>query len=451
MALDSPNGTPVLDGHAMAERLARMIQLPTVSAELAERGSDPFEDFISLLRDLYPLTHGHLEQERIGELGLLLRWRSTAPEADPVVLMAHFDVVPADEAAWTHPPFSGHIEEGWVHGRGALDDKGPLLVILEAVETLLAEDFTPERDVFLSFGGDEEIYGSAAAGIAQSFQDRGVTPWLVLDEGGAVVEAPLPMVSGQTAMIGLGEKGLASIRLSCSADAGHASAPDGLTAVARIGRAVGRLTPSTFPPKAPEAVTRMLQVLSERATGPGQRALKLLGSSSFLTGQALPRVGPEAAALVRTTVAATRIEGGTADNVLPSSASAVLNLRLIPGDTTEGAVERARNRIDDALIDLELISGSDPSPQSPAEGPQFHALAEAVRASYPEALPAPYLMMQASDARHFHRFAPAVYRFAPLEMSAEQRRSIHGVDERVHTDSLVRGTLFHRQLIRNLL
>lgn len=451
MELDSPDGSPVRDGHAMAERLARMIQLPTVSAELAQRGPEPFEEFVELLEELYPLTHQHLERERIGELGLLFRWRGSNHDADPVVLMAHFDVVPAaTDEGWSHPPFSGNIEDGWIHGRGALDDKGPLLVIFEAVETLLAESFAPARDVYLSFGGDEEIYGQAARGIAETFKQRGITPWLVLDEGGAVVEAPLPMVTGQAAMIGLGEKGMAALGLSCAASAGHASAPDGPTAVARIGRALSRLDASTFPPRAPQAVTAMLGVLSARASGTGRRAMRLLAASPLLTGRVLSRLGAEPAALVRTTIAATRVHGGTADNVLPAQASATLNLRLIPGDTVDSAVARVRRRIDDDLVAVELISGSDPSPQSPPEGPQFGALTAAVSASYPQALPTPYLMIQASDARHFHRFSPAVYRFAPLQMSTGQRRSIHGVDERVHVSSLSAGQEFHRHLIKAL-
>ena len=144
----------------VAERLSRMIQLPTVSAELDSRGAQPFEDFVTLLAELYPVVHERLELERVTEFGLLFRWAGAAASAQPVVLMAHYDVVPVDESdAWTHPPFEGRVEDGWVYGRGALDDKGPLLVVLEAVENLLSAGFTPARDVYLSFGGNEETYG----------------------------------------------------------------------------------------------------------------------------------------------------------------------------------------------------------------------------------------------------------------------------------------------------
>ena len=190
----------------IAERLSRMIQLPTVSAELDERGSAPFEEFVALLAELYPRVHATLTRERHTEFGLLFHWKGRREAGDgPLVLMAHYDVVPVDESDdWTHPPFAGVIADGSVYGRGALDDKGPLIVILEAVESLLAEGFTPARDVYLSFGGNEETYGSAAIAIAAALKDRGIVPWLVVDEGGAVVDAPLPFVPGSAAMIGVG-------------------------------------------------------------------------------------------------------------------------------------------------------------------------------------------------------------------------------------------------------
>lgn len=435
------------DAPPIAERLARLIRVPTVSAGTPDAAA--FEELVSLLGELYPRTHARLERERVGERGLLYRWRG-ASDADPVVLMAHYDVVPADAAdGWTHPPFAGRIEDGIVHGRGALDDKGPLLVILEAVEFLLAEGFGPARDIYLSFGGDEETFGESAAGIARLLADRRVRPWLVLDEGGAVVDAPLPFLSGRAAMIGLGEKGIVTLRLIARGDGGHASAPRGPSAIARLARAVDRLDAGTFPARMPATVARMLDVLAGRATGPARLALRVLSRVPRIAGPLLARLGAEPAALVRTTIAATLVDGGSAANVLPARASATLNLRLIPGETVGSAIARIRRRIRDPRIEVELLGGDDPSPESPLDD-RFQAIANAATAAFPDALPVPYLMMQASDARHFHRRWPAVYRFAPLEMSAAQRASIHGVDERVEIASLERGRDFHIALLRGL-
>lgn len=192
----------------IAARLSQMIQLPTVSAELDVRGNAPFEAFVKLLEELYPLVHERLERERITDFGLLFRWQGAAHATAPAVLMAHYDVVPVDESdPWSYPPFEGRIAEGFVYGRGALDDKGPMVVLLDAVENLLEAGFTPARDVYLSFGGNEETFGEAGERIADTLHERGITPWIVLDEGGAVTDAPLPFVHGAAAMVGVGEKG----------------------------------------------------------------------------------------------------------------------------------------------------------------------------------------------------------------------------------------------------
>ncbi|MGJ0390864.1 M20/M25/M40 family metallo-hydrolase [Microbacterium sp. CGR1] len=436
----------------IAERLAQMIQLPTVSAELEERGSGPFEDFVTLIAELYPLVHETLTLERHTDFGLLFHWAGIGPVAEePVVLMAHYDVVPVDESdAWTHPPFAGVISDGIVYGRGALDDKGPLIVLLEAVENLLADGFVPARDVYLSFGGNEETYGHAAEEIARVLRERGIVPWLVVDEGGAVVDAPLPFVPGRAAMIGVGEKGVMTLTLSARGEGGHASAPPSLTAVRRVARAVDRLGPTTFRPRPSKAIGRMLSQLGSQTPGPARHLLRLLGSTPFLTGQLFAALGGEPAALVRTTVAPTMQSGGTAANVLPSQASATVNLRIALGETTQQAVLRVRRRIRDPLVVVKVEEASEPSPESATDNAQFALLADALAVSHPGVPAVPYVMMAATDSRHFHRFAPAVYRFAPLDMSNAQRASIHGVDENVEIAALERGERFHRALIERL-
>ena len=441
---------PVTVRPGAPERLARMVQLPTVSAELAQRGPSDFERFRELLAELYPLVHANLAFEQVTPLGLLFRWQGRG-DGDPVVLMAHYDVVPAVEAdGWTFPPFEGRVGDGSVHGRGTLDDKGPLLVLLEAVENLLADGFTPARDVYLSFGGDEESHGEAARAIADLFRDRGLTPWLVLDEGGAVVDAPLPFVKVPAAMVGVGEKGVLTLRLGARGEGGHASAPPATTPTARIARAVHRLTPNPFPKRMPRSMRTMLATFVPHTTGAARMLLRALTAMPWLTARVFARVGGEPSALVRTTVAATMLSGGTADNVLPASASATLDLRIAVGETIGSAVARVRRVIRDRAVTVEVVAGSDPSPESPTDGAAFAAIVGAVAASYPEAITAPYLMMAATDSRWFHRFSPAVYRFAPLQMTAAQRVSIHGVDEWVSIDSLERGERFHRALISSL-
>lgn len=446
---DTAAPTPIREGSA--ERLAQMVQLPTVSAELDERGTAPFEAFVTLLETLYPLVHEQLERERITEFGLLFRWPGRDEGLDPAVLMAHYDVVPVDTSdAWTYPPFEGRIADGYVFGRGTLDDKGPLLVVLEAVENLLSAGFTPSRDVYLSFGGNEETFGDAAEHIAAVFQDRGLTPWIVLDEGGAVVDAPLPFVRGTAAMVGVGEKGATTVRLSARGQGGHASAPPTITAVGRVARAVQRLTPRTFPARTPAGVTRMLHIFAGRSRGPAKLLYRALAVSPRLAARVFSVLGGEPAALVRTTVAPTMLSGGTAANVLPSQASATINLRIALGESVSGTVRRIRRRIRDRQIEITVVDAGEPSPESSTDNAQFTLIRDAVRHSHPSAETVPYVMMAATDSRHFHQFTPATYRFAPLAMSAELRATIHGVDERVAVSELARGEIFHRTLIQGL-
>ena len=442
------NASPRSD---IAARLSQMIQLPTVSAELEARGNAPFEGFVTLLETLYPLIHKRLERERITDFGLLFHWKGLGHESAPAVLMAHYDVVPVDESdPWSFAPFEGRISDGFVYGRGALDDKGPLVVLLDAVENLLAAGFTPARDIYLSLGGNEETFGEAGKRIADTLHERGITPWIVLDEGGAVTDAPLPFVMGTAAMVGVGEKGIATIRISARSEGGHSSVPPTFTTVGRVARAVTKLTPSTFRAITPRAIPRMLRLFSSRSSGVGRMLYRTLAAWPWLNAQVFAAIGGEAAAMVRTTIAPTRLSGGTANNVLPSQASATVNLRLALGETVEGTARRVRKTIADKQVTVEVLEGNDASPESPSDGAQFALITKAVRTSHPEAITVPYVTMAATDSRYFHKYCAHTYRFAPLMMNAEQRAAIHGVDERVAISELERGELFHRTLIEGL-
>jgi carboxypeptidase PM20D1 len=251
-------------------------------------------------------------------------------------------------------------------------------------------------------------------------------------------------------MVGVGEKGVLTLRLTARGDGGHASAPPQITAIGRIARAIDRLDARTFPARAPKAITRMLALFADRASGAPQLLLRTLATFPWLNARVFASMGGEPAALVRTTVAATMQQGGTAANVLPSQASATLNLRIALGETVAGTIRRVKRRIGDPLVEITIVESSEPSPESPTDNAQFALIVDAVKASYPNASTVPYVMMAATDSRHFHRFAHAVYRFAPLEMTNAQRASIHGVDERVEIASLERGELFHRALLQSL-
>lgn len=435
------------------DRLAAMIRVPTVSAG-ADASGEPFEGFVALLADLYPLVHAHLACERIGGLGLVFSWEPAhGGDADPVVLMAHYDVVPVagQEGEWSVPPFEGRVADGLVWGRGALDDKGALCVLLEAVENLLAQGWAPARRVLLCLGPDEEVHGATARAIAATLRERGVRPWMVLDEGGAVTEVPFPGVRGTFAMVGLAEKGVMSVELSAAGTGGHASAPSGLTAVGRVARAVARLNRNPFDVRMPRTVATLLSRLADHAEPRYARAWRLAAANPWLAARLLVAAGgADGAALVRTSLAPTMLAGGSSANVLPSSASAMLNIRVNVGETTAGVVARLRRVIADPLVEVRMVEGDEPTPESSSDNPQFALIADAVEAAYPGVATVGYLTTAATDARHWHRFTPAVYRFAPLFMTGEERAGIHGRDERVSIDSLVRGERCYRALLTGL-
>lgn len=440
---------PVPERDGVGERLARLIRIPTVSASVDETGPAPFERFEDELRELYPLLHERLEREKITQFGIVYHWRGADPTR-PVVLMAHYDVVPAaEEDGWSHPPFDGSIVNGQVRGRGAIDDKGELVTLLEAVENLLAAGVEPPRDLYVSLGGNEETHGAAAREIARTLRERGLDPWLVLDEGGAVVEPPFPGVTRPMAMVGVAEKGTASFRLRVEGVGGHASLPRRRNAIVELSRALARLRRHPFPARMNVPLRGLLSGLRP-AVPFGVRAIV---ANLWLFSRPLIRVltlaTPETNAMTRTTIAVTMIRGGSADNVLPAAAEAVLNIRIAPGDTVADVTAHLR-RVLGPRVAIEPYEPSEPSPISPIDAPQFAAITAALGRSYPDALVSPYVMMQATDSRFFHQYAKHVYRLGPLYMTTAQRDGLHGIDEFVDIDALQRGTRFYEALILGL-
>ena len=442
-----------MDADAALERLRALIRVATVSrseSELQDGGA--FARFPALLAESYPRVHDALELERIGDLGLLYRWRGRTP-GDALILMAHWDVVPADEDGWTHEPFDAEVTTDpdggrrlW--GRGTIDDKGALAGILEAVEQLVQEGFVPENDVYLSFGGDEEVQGGAADATVEVLRDRGLAVDFVLDEGGAVVQGQFPGVDEPTAVIGIAEKGIATIELRVREPGGHAAHPprSGRTATARLARAilrVSRQVPAGLPPTA----YPMFAALGSRARGLLGLAYRHPHLFRPVLLRALTRGSDEANALVRTTRVVTRLRGAAADNVLPEVATANINLRIVVGSSLDAEVARIRRDLADADVAVRVVAGSDPPPVAPASGRPWERLAGALARSHPEAVAVPYAMLGATDGRHFTRLTPAVYRFTPFELTTAELAGLHAIDESIRVDAWLRGIAFYRALL----
>lgn len=444
--------TQPLDVEQLSQRAARilsaLVRIPTVSRpEGRAQDRDAFLRHVRAIEEYFPLLTSVCERLTVGAHGLLWRWPG-ADSSRAIVLMAHQDVVPAAESdGWSVDPFSGRIANGRVHGRGTLDDKGDLVCTLLAAETLLEQGWAPPMDVWFMLGDNEETAGGSAQEAVDILRGRGVRPELVLDEGGAVASDVFPGVREPLALVGLGEKGLLSVRLVATSNGGHASAPPRMGAVERIGRALERLRQHPFPARFHPVTVQLLRTLAQKADGAVSPALRLAASAGPAGAALLARMGGEAAALVRTTVAATELSGADGHNVLAAKASVVLNLRLAPGTTMGEALERLRRVVRDAQIQWEILEGNDPSPVSPADGVALASVRAALAQSHPGVDLAPYVVLAATDARRFHAISEHVYRFAPLRMGASERASIHGTDESVAVEDMGAGVVFYRSLL----
>lgn len=435
-------------------RLRALVQIPTIS-RIDEDTTEwaHFDRFVAALPELYPLAHEVLEREIVDGYSLLYRWPGRT-RGDDSVLMAHYDVVAADDAGWEHPPFAadvvGEAEDATIWGRGTLDDKASLVCILDAVESRVSEGFVPAHDIYLSFGHNEETTGAGARAIVDVLEERSIRPALVLDEGGAVVEGIFPHVSGPIAVVGVSEKGSMSVALTVDQVGGHASTPPRMSATARLARAIVRLNQRPFPASLTATNLEMIETLGAHADGPLRLAFTRLRFTKPLILALFSRLSDETSAMVRTTQAVTMLNGSRAANALPERAEAIVNIRIAVDSSVAGAMRHVRRAIRDPLVKLEARHPNEPSPVSPTTGRAWELISETIAAAYPGTIVTPYVMLAASDSRHFTRISDRVYRFSPFEMSKAERATLHAMNERMRLSTFLRGIEFFDRLIGRL-
>ncbi|WP_244930387.1 M20/M25/M40 family metallo-hydrolase [Nocardioides sp. W7] len=429
-------------------KLQALVRIPTVSHRDPQQVDlQAFDDFLVELERQFPLLHERLELTRIHTHALLFHWPGASAER-PVVLMAHLDVVPV-EGTWQHPPFSGAVVDGQIWGRGTLDDKGCLVAICEAVETLLEAGVTPAQDVWLSFGCDEEVFGVAAPLAVEELRSRGVRPWFVLDEGGAIASEAFPGVGAPVGVVGVTEKGVTSIELTSTGRGGHASTPAKWGPTARIARAITRLERSPMPASIPEPTVELFRRMAPHAALPLRALMANADRIKPLLTRALLAAGPEPAAMTRTTFAVTTLSGSPALNVIAATATAGVNIRIMVGDTVAGVLEHVRRTVGDDQVAIGVVEQNEPSPVSPMDD-AFELIERSITDVFPDAVAAPYVMMAATDARHFTAICERVYRFAPFRMTKAQREAIHSYDEHLGIDAFLEGVRWYRHLIERL-
>jgi carboxypeptidase PM20D1 len=436
------------------DRLRELVRLPTISRlDPAETDWMPFRAFVDRLPVLYPGIHATLEREIVDGYSMLYRWKGRTDGA-PSVLMAHYDVVSATDDGWTHPPFAAELvgegEAQLVWGRGTLDDKGALVGVLEGVEAAISAGHQPECDLYLSFGHDEEAAGSGARAIVDLLEARGIRPGLVLDEGGAVVEGIFPGVVGPIAVVGVSEKGILTLTLTVEQGGGHASTPPVLSATARLALAIVRLNAKPFPSSFSPTNLEMIRTLGAHARNPLRFMFTTLWLTKPLLLSLFGRLGDETRAIIRTTQAVTMLQGSQAANALAEHAVATVNIRIAVGSSVAEAVEHVRSAIRDPLVRLDIVQPNEPSPVSPTNGKAWELITATIAESYPGTIVTPYVMLAASDSRHFTRISDHVYRFTPFEMSTEERGTLHAMNERMRVATFLTGVDFYTRLVRKL-
>jgi len=441
------------DGPALARRLAGAIRIPTISHDDRDNfDAAAFLAFHAYLRENFPQVHSVAPPEVIAGYSLLYRIEGSRPDLKPALFMGHMDVVPIDDATagdWTHGPFSGDITEGVVWGRGAMDDKVTVLALLEAMERRLRDGEVPERSVYFAFGHDEEVGGKdGARAIAARLAGEGVEFEFVLDEGGVVTEGFFPGIEQPVAIIGIAEKGYVNLHLTVNAAGGHSSQPPAHTAAGILAQAITKVEDNPFPADL-QGLYRTFDYLGHHFP----LANRVVLANSWLFGPLIRQrlvSSPVSAASIRTTTAVTMLEGSSKSNILPTRATAVVNFRILPGNTSTYVKERIEAVIDDERVEVTKSMVNEPSPVSSTDTFGFRLLQETIQASDENVLVAPYLVQGGTDAKHFVDLSDSVYRFIMVRGNRDTLRRMHGVNEQIRIDDYTSAVRFYHALFGRL-
>ncbi len=441
---------------ALATHLSEVIQIPTVYPRAGgEQADTAFARLDGWLTEAFPALERH--RVPVGGIGhsRLYRWAGTDDSLQPVILLAHWDVVPVvpgTGSEWTHPPFSGAIADGYIWGRGALDDKSNALAHLEAINRLMAAGFKPRRTVWIAHGHDEEVDGSVGAqGMAAYLEQQGVRAWFTLDEGSAVAQGLVDGVEAPIAFIMAGEKGYLSLRLTARAQGGHSSTPPEKTAIWTLARALAKLSDNPMPARIIPPVGRMLDDLAPHMPWLARLAIEQRWLfEPLLLKQLL--ASPTIGATVHTTMAPTMLMAGVKDNVLPSQASAVLNFRLLPGDDADDVVAHVRQVIADDSVEIRFEPGfqAEAPPLSDIDSDAMQAITQVAAQVFPDALTSTGIIMATTDNRHYARVRENGYYFSPYPYTADDQGRVHGADERIGIQDYHRMIGFYVELLRHV-
>ncbi len=439
--------TVEFDGDKVINNLCELVRCKTVSyKDSALEDDSEFKKLISLLPSLYPNVFGACEFSELPDRALLFRWKGKQ-NGKAAVMMAHYDVVPVKEDLWSVNPFEAVIKDGRIWGRGTLDTKVTFNGVLSAADHLIKGGFVPENDIYFAFSGGEEINGKGAVNIVDYFEKNNIELSLLVDEGGAVVENVFPGVTKPCGLIGIAEKGMMDVKYTVKSGGGHASAPKPNTPIDRLSKACINMIKNPFKAHLTPPVAKMFDTLGRHSNF----LFKVIFSNIKIFMPVLDMIckssGGELNALMRTTVAFTQMKGSAASNVIPPEAHLVSNMRLNPEDNMESALEYIKKTVGDDKIEVEILHGMNPSRISETDCDGWDKVASAVASTWKGCIVSPYLMVQCSDSRHYGRISDKVYRFSAMDLTSEERATIHGNDESIRIETAKSATEFYIRLM----
>lgn len=441
---------PPYDLDTSVKNLSAAVRFQTVShQDKADNQIAEWDTFQTWLKSTYPATHAAMSREITGERALVYKWQGSLPNEPAIIVMAHQDVVPVTpgtEKDWKHAPFSGEIAENAVWGRGSVDDKGSLIGLFEALEALAKQGFKPKRTIYLVSGHDEEAGGSGAASVATLLASQGVKALFTIDEGSAVV-LDAPVVNAPAILIGIAEKGYGTLKVTANATGGHSSMPPKETGVVNLAKAIVAINDAPFSLELRGPGAQMLESFAATKGG----ATKLAMANQWLFGGMIKRQAsgtPSGAAMLHTTIAPTMLQGSPKENVLPQSATAMINYRIAPWNSAADVMARAKKAVRKIPVILSWVKEPrEPSKISSTSSAGWNFITAAARADAPNAVIAPSLVVAGTDSRSFEGISQDVYRFMPMHFTLKDTAMIHGTNEHMTIDNFRRMINFYAQLI----
>ena len=461
------------------ERLAGGIRIRSVSSvDYEDTNFQPFDQFKVYLEQQYPEIYKTMDTTTVNKYGLLFHWKGKDSQKKPILFLSHYDVVPvvgydpitapADsiifnmgdrvatpidsmQTQWSYPPFSGAVANGYIYGRGTLDMKGMLFSIMEAADNLISEGFQPEQDIWFAFGQDEEVSGrQGAVKIAQYFKEKGIYFDAVYDEGGFVVapKSAIESVDKPLALVGTGEKGFLTVKISVKGVGGHSSMPPLKGSLVYAAEIIEKLNNSQMHAEIIPPIESFLKnVGSEmgfvsRMAIANQWALKSILLSSLTKS-------PASNALVRTTTAVTMAKGSDAPNVLSSVSEVTVNFRILPGNTIDQVMEHVKRICDGYSVDFNIISSREPSSISSDKTRGFETIKESIAKLYPDAIVTPYITIGGTDAYKYQIVSDNIYRLMPVLINKYEQRLIHNENEQLSLENYAKMIWYFQNIMKN--